>query len=177
MSAADDDGPSTGDILRAVFRLEAERTVCAARLGRVPGAEAMLADVDARLGAAFAALDARGALYPLHMIARRYRLAEEDYLILQLALLQHHRDGDALVAATLDALDDAEPEPDRASAPRAVRLSHALALIAEGFDDWQRAKTELLTLPVFAERLVLVGDGDDPALQVSLSVRELLGLD
>jgi len=165
---------ATGDILRAVFRLEAERTVCAARLGRVPGAEAMMADVDERLGAAFAALDARGALYPLHMLARRYQLSEEDYLILQLALLGHHHEGEALVAAALEALDPGdEPDPG----PRVVRLTHALALIAEGFDDWARAKAELLGLPVFAERLVLADPTeDDPALTVSLAVRELLGL-
>ncbi len=170
------EAPATGDILRAVFRLEAERTVCAARLGRVPGAEAMMVDVDQRLGAAFAALDERGALYPLHMLARRYQLAEEDYLILQLALLQHHQGGDALVAAATEALDEV-------AAPR-IRLSHALALIAEGFDDWARAKAELLSFPVFAEKLVVLdesaADGeasDDPALVVSLAVRELLGLD
>jgi len=163
------EGPSTGDILRAVFRLEAERTVCAARLGRVPGAEAMMADVDQRLAAAFAALDARGALYPLHMIARRYQLSQADYLVLQLALLAHHGAGPELVHAATEALDDDGPQP-------AVRLSHALALIAEGFDDWERAKAELMTLPVFAERLVKVGEGDDPELAVSAAVLELLGL-
>ena len=163
-------GVSTGEILRAVFRLEAERTVCAARLGRVPGAEAMMADVDQRLGAAFAALDERDALYPLHMLARRYTLSEEDYLILQLALLRHHTGGEALVEAATGALDDDGPAP-------AVRLSHALALIAEGFDDWARAKAELLTFPVFEQRLVILADEDDPALEVSPSVRELLGLD
>ncbi|MFO0749442.1 MAG: hypothetical protein U1F43_27805 [Myxococcota bacterium] len=161
--------PSTGDILRAVFRLEAERTVCAARLGRVAGAEAMMADVDQRLAAAFGALEERNARYPLHMLAGRYRLSEEDYLILQLALLANHKDGPALVAATTEALGDPA---------ESIRLSHALALIAEGFDDWDRAKAELETFPVFAEKLVLMqGEPDDPTLAPSLAVLELLGLE
>jgi len=157
-----------GDMLRAVFRLEAERVVCAARLGRVPGAEAMMADVDTRLGAAFEALEAHNTLYPLHMIARRYRLSQEDYLILQLALLAHHSNGDVLIASVTDALGDAAPK---------IRLSHALALIAEGFDDWARARAELETLPIFRERLVLMdSEADDPLLAVSPAVLELAGL-
>lgn len=164
---------SVGDVLRAVFRLEAERVVCAARLGRVPGAEAMMEDVDTRLGAAFAALEEANTAYPLHMVARRYRLTQEDYLVLQLALLSHHHDGDVLIAAVTDALGDAAPR---------IRLSHALALIAEGFDDWERAKAELETFPIFREKLVLLepdGDGslDDPHLAVSLAVLELAGLE
>lgn len=163
--------PSTLDILRAVFRLEAERVVCAARLGREVGAEAMIADVDERLAAAFEALEARNARYPLHMVAGRYRLAEEDYLILQLALLGAHADGPELVAATTAALGDPSPH---------LRLSHALALIAEGFDDWARARAELETFPVFREKLVRLvddaGPDDDPRLEPSLAVLELLGL-
>lgn len=159
-----------GDVLRAIFRLEAERVVCAARLGRVPGAEAMMADVDMRLAAAFGALEDSNTAYPLHMVARRYRLTQEDYLILQLALLSHHNNGDVMIAAVTDALGDAAPR---------IRLSHALGLIAEGFDDWERAKAELETFSIFRERLVLLkpeGDANDPVLEVSLAVLELAGL-
>lgn len=156
----------TIDILRAVFRLEAERTLLVARLGRVAGAEAALDDVDARLGAALSELNTRGVAYPLHSIARRYRLAQEDYLILQLALLP--RQGTEVVLATTDALGDSS---------ETIRLSHALALIAEGFDDWERASAELRELPVFREALVKLGEGEDPALTPSQAVLELLSLD
>lgn len=158
----------TIDILRAVFRLEAERTLLVARLGRVAGAEEALEDADGRLGAALAALNTRGVAYPLHAIARRYRLGQEDYLLLQLALLPRH--GPEIVLATTDALGDKAG---------VIRLSHGLALIAEGFDDWERAKAELMELPVFREKLVKLvevdGDGD-PAMEPSAAVLELLGL-
>jgi len=156
------------DALRAVFRLEAERTIHIARLGREPGAEDALEDVDARLGSAMAALDAAGVAYPLHAVARRYGLGQEDYLVLQLALLPRH--GPEAVGAATQALGDGEPEP---------RLSHAVALLAEGFDDWERATRDLLALTVFTERLVVttpLPDGD-LALVPSLAVMELLGLE
>ena len=164
----DSDAPDTIGALRAIFRLEAERTVHIARLGREPGAEDALEDVDLRLGAAMAALDAAGVAYPLHAIARRYELGQEDYLILQLALLPRH--GPGVVRAATVALGDGEPEP---------RLSHAVTLLAEGFDDWERAAQDLLALTVFEERLVVatpLPDGD-LALAPSLAVMELLGLD
>lgn len=154
--------------LRAVFRLEAERTVRLARLGREPGAEDALDDVDERLRSALATLDAAGVAYPLHAVARRYQLGQEDYVILQLALLPRH--GPELVRAATEALGEGEPEP---------RLSHAVALLAEGFDDWERATQDLLTLTVFEERLVLttlLPDGDR-ALSPSRAILELLGLD
>lgn len=159
----------TIDILRAVFRLEAERTLLVARLGRVAGAEEALEDVDGRLGSALSALNTRGVAYPLHAIARRYRLGQEDYLLLQLALLPRH--GAGIVLETTDALGD------RAET---IRLSHGLALIFDGLDDWERARAELMALPVFRESLVKLvsGDGeDDPALVPSPAVLELLGLD
>jgi len=162
----------TIDILRAVFRLEAERTLLVARIGRVTGAEEALEDVDGRLAAALSALNTRGVAYPLHAIARRYRLGQEDYLLLQLALMPRH--GTELVLAVTDALGD------RAET---IRLSHALALIFEGLDDWERARAELTALPVFRESLVKLDetkgeDGvDDPALTPSQAVLELLGLD
>lgn len=159
----------TIDILRAVFRLEAERTLLVARLGRVAGAEQALHDVDERLAAALSALNTRGVAYPLHAIARRYRLGQEDYLLLQLALLPRH--GSEVVLATTDALGD------RAET---IRLSHGLALIAEGLDDWERARAEVMALPVFREslvKLVEVEGEDDPALAPSLALLELLGLE
>lgn len=158
----------TIDILRAVFRLEAERTLLVAQLGRVAGAEESLEDVDERLGSALAALNTRGVAYPLHAIARRYRLGQEDYLLLQLALMPRH--GADVVRAATDALGD------RAET---IRLSHGLALIFEGFDDWERARSELMALPVFRESLVKLvdqGGDDDPALIPSPAVLELLGL-
>lgn len=153
------------DILRAVFRLEAERTLQVARLGREAGAGDTLEDVDRQLSRAMAALNTRGVAYPLHDVARRYRLGQEDYLILQLALLPRH--GPEVVARATRALG----EPDER-----LRMSHALALIAEGFDDWARARAELLTLPVFVEKLVWVSDEEDPELTPCPAVLELLGL-
>lgn len=163
-----DGDTDTIDILRAVFRLEAERTLLVARLGRVAGAEQALLDVDGRLAAALSALNTRGVAYPLHAIARRYRLGQEDYLLLQLALLPRH--GADVVLATTDALGD------RAET---IRLSHGLALIFEGLDDWERARAELMALPVFREsllKLVEVDGDDDPVLSPSPALLELLGL-
>lgn len=164
-----DDETDTIDILRAVFRLETERTLLVARLGRVAGAEQALSDVDARLAAALSALNTRGVAYPLHAIARRYRLGQEDYLLLQLALLP--RQGTDIVLEATDALGDRD---------ETIRLSHGLALIFEGLDDWERAKAELMALPVFREQLVKLlddDDKDDPALVPSPAILELLGLD
>lgn len=157
----------TGDILRAVFRLEAERTVCLARAGRVAGAEAALADVDARLGAALAALEARGVQYPLHMVAAELELDQANYLLLQLSLLPRHG------LAAVHALTDATGE--RADIPQ---LSHALQIVAEGHDDWARTERELRSGPVLAQGLVTLAatpDGD-AALVPGMAILELLGL-
>jgi hypothetical protein len=158
----------TGDVLRAVFRLEAERTVQLARLGREAGAEEALADVDDRLRQALGVLETHGVAYPLHAVARRYRLGQEDYLVLQLALLPGH--GEAVLHAMTRALGDGEDEP---------RLSHAVALLAEGFDDWRRAAEDLLTLEVFSEGLVVAAElpDGDRLLRPSQAVMELLGLE
>ena len=161
-----------GDIMRAVFRLEGERTVCLARLGHDGGAEAALDDVDERLGAAMEALSEEGVGYPLHVIARRYALSQEDYLVLQLALLPWHG-ADAVRAAT-EALGDPAATP---------LLSHAVALVTpEGFDDWAQATEAVLALTVFEERLVIAtasddAGADDKTLAPSRAVIELLGLD
>lgn len=164
----DDAELSTVALLSAVFRLEAERTLNVARLGREPGAEQALDAVDAELADAMGALERRGVAYPLHAIARRYQLSQEDYLVMQLALLT--RQGPEVVSLATRALGE---ESDR------LRLSHALALIAEGFDDWEKARAELESFPVFRERLVLLEPplGEDPALRVSPAILELLGLD
>lgn len=163
----DPNGPerTTLDLLRMVFSLEAERTLRAAQLGRVAGAEDALEGVDTRLGQALAALELRGVAYPLHAIARRYRLSEADYLVLQLALLPRH--GVEVVRAATDALGESSDK---------VSISHAIALVFEGFDDWKRARAELEALPVFVESLVRLGDGDDPEMTPSPAVLELLGL-
>lgn len=165
-----EDGAGTMDAmeaLRAVFRLEAERTVQLARLGREPGADELLEIIDERLAEAMRTLDANDVGYPMHMIARQYELGQEDYVIIQMALLPRH--GEALVDALTTTLGEGEPEP---------RLSHAVALLAEGYDDWKQAAADLLTLTVFVEKLVIaspIGDGDF-ALTMSQSVMELLGL-
>jgi len=163
------EGPEVGDILRAIFRMEAERTVCLARLGHDGGAEAALEDVDERLGAAMEALSEQGVGYPLHVIARRYGLSQEDYLVLQLALLPWH--GEGVVQAATEALGD----------PAAVPyLSHAVALVTpEGFDDWEQATEAVLALTVFGERLVTATPTDDGdfVLAPSQAVTELLGLE
>ncbi len=164
------DEPSMGPLetLRAVFRLEAERTVQLARLGREAAADDALEDIDERLSSAMAQLDAHNVNYPLHMVARRYQLGQEDYLVLQLALLPRH--GEALVHAMTTVLGEGESEP---------RLSHAVALLAEGYDDWKQAADDLMTLTVFEERLVTatpIGAGDF-ALSPSQAVMELLGLE
>lgn len=156
------------EVLRAVFRLEAERTVQLARLGREAGADDALEEVDERLSSAMARLDTHNIAYPLHTIARRYQLGQEDYLVLQLALLPRH--GEALLHAMTTALGEGEAEP---------RLSHAVALLAEGYDDWKQAADDLMTLTVFEQRLVNatpIGAGDF-ALSPSLAVMELLGLE
>ncbi len=137
-----------------------------ARLGREAGAQEALEDVDHRLSGALQALASRGVAYPLHAVARRYGLSQEDYLILQLALLPRH--GPDVMATATRALGDPSERP---------LMSHALALIFEGFDDWERARAELLTLPVFRESLVRLGPEDDPALTPSPAILELLGLD
>ncbi len=158
----------TVDILRAVFRLEAERTMQLARLGRALGAEEALDDVDQRLARAMMALDNRGIAYPLHAIARRYRLSQEDYLVLQLSLLSRH--GPDVVRVTTESLGEPALRP---------HLSHALALIAEGFDDWAAARAELETFPVLREKLVSLQppQAEDPEIHPSLAILELLGLE
>jgi|GEM_PF-2065075 len=164
------DGAGTMDAmeaLRAVFRLEAERTVQLARLGREAGADEQLEVIDERLANAMATLDANDVGYPMHMIARQYQLGQEDYVIMQMALLPRH--GEALVNALTTTLGEGEPEP---------RLSHAVALLAEGYDDWKQAAADLMTLPVFEEKLVVatpIGEGDY-ALTMSQAVLELLGI-
>ena len=154
--------------LRAVFRLEAERIIHIARLGREPGAEEALENVDERLKAAMSSLEGEGLAYPLHAVAKQYQLRQEDYIILQLALLPKH--GPETVRAATSVLGEGEAD---------TRLSHAVTLLAEGFDDWRRAAEDLLTLTVFTERLVLatpLPDGDY-GLVPSPAVLELLGLE
>lgn len=155
--------------MRRIFRLEGERTMQIARLGRAPGVEDALDLIHDQLEAAMQVLSERGAAYPLHAIARRYQLSQEDYLVLQLALLPRH--GVEVVRTTTDALGDPADTP---------RMSHALALVAEGFDDWERARAELEALPVFRERLVITrptrDDEADPELSPSPAVLELMGL-
>lgn len=157
---------SAGAALRAVFRLEGERTVALARLGREPGAEVALEGIDAQLGAALEALADLGVAYPLHDVARRHRLGQDDYVVAQLALLRWH--GVEAVGALTQVLG----APDDA-----VRLSHAILMVRPGRDDWQAAGAQIAALPVFTERLVeLVGAGDDPRLVPTQATRELLGL-
>jgi len=159
-------------LLRSVFALEGTRLVALARLGREPGAEMVLEDVDARLGAALEALEARGARYPAHALAERYQLSQADYLVLQLALLPWHG-GEAVAAATRALAGDGQAT-DR---PRA---SHAVALALPGHTDWPHALGRLRELTVVAEGLVVLqptDDGDDdPIVTLGLAVQELLGL-
>ncbi|TNF30568.1 MAG: hypothetical protein EP329_13580 [Deltaproteobacteria bacterium] len=157
----------TGTLLRAVFQLEAERTLGLCRLGRDPGAEAALEDVDGRLAPVLAALEERGVAYPAHAIAQRYRFSEADYLVLQLALLRWH--GAAAVRQATALLGEEGPE---------VRASHAIALVLPGRDDWDAAAEALAGLTVVAEGVVVLEarpDGD-AGLILGLAARELLGL-
>lgn len=162
--------PGPEAALRAVFRLEAERTVAIAQLvgdDGQPGAEEQLEAIDALLAEAMATLELFGVAYPLHAIARRYALGQDDYLVLQLALLPRHPE--LLLHALTRALGDGEGEP---------RLSHAVRLLAQGFDDWERAAADMLTLTVFAEQLVKTEPIDgDFILRPSQAVLELMGLD
>lgn len=154
-------------LLRAVFRLEGERTLALARLGRDPGAEVALEDVDARLGDALARLEARGVAYPAHDVARRYAFSIEDYLLLQLALARWH--GDEATAELTSLLGDPGLE---------MRLSHAIGLLRPGFDDWTVARAQLEAFRVVTERLVVLAprpDGD-PAVTLGPALVELLGL-
>ena len=152
--------------LRAVFRMEAERTLYLARMGHDLGAGDALQDVDQRISAALAALSSAGVVYPLHDLARRHAFSPSDYLILQLALLPYH--GPAFVHRATAALGDPAERP---------ALSHALALLAPaGYDDWERAAQATRALPLFEKRFVLIDDSADPALTPSPAVLELLGL-
>jgi len=157
----------TGTLLRAVFQLEGERTLALCRLGREPGAEAALEDVDARLAPVLHELEGRGVAYPAHAVARRYRLSEADYLVLQLALLPWH--GASAVERTTGLLGERGPE---------LRVSHAIALVLPGHDDWEAAQAALASLIVVVEGLVTLSprtDGD-AALVLGQATRELLGL-
>ncbi|PKN59044.1 MAG: hypothetical protein CVU56_02825 [Deltaproteobacteria bacterium HGW-Deltaproteobacteria-14] len=158
----------TGALLRAVFRLEGERTLALCRLGREPGAEAALEDVEARLTPALAALEALGVAYPAHDVARRYKFSDADYLVLQLALLPWQ--GLAAVQQATALLGDPGSE---------IRVSHVIALVLPGHDDWESARNALASLRVLDEGIITLStrsDGD-PAVVLSLSVRELLGLE
>ncbi|MFT7582516.1 MAG: hypothetical protein ACI9MR_004198 [Myxococcota bacterium] len=152
-------------LLQQVFRLEGQRTLGLAKLGREPGAEAHLESVDARLNLYLEELGARRVAYPGHAIARQHGFGQPDYLLLQLALASRH--GDAHVLALTTALGDPMPE---------VRLSHAIRLLFPGVDSWDHAGTELRQLKAVVERFVLLSDEDDPTLSPSQAVRELLGL-
>lgn len=161
-------GPAgPGALLRDVFRLEAERVLALARLGRDPGAEAALDDVDARLGAALDGLERHGVAYPAHDVARRHGFGQHDYALLQLALLRWH--GPGAVREVTRLLGDADRE---------VRVSHAIALLLPGRDDWQAAYAELADLPIVREGLVTftASGPDDAALGLGTAMRELLGL-
>lgn len=157
-----------GALLRAVFRLEGERTLGLCRLGREPGAEAALEDVDARLTPALAALEALGVAYPTHDVARRYEFTDADYLVLQLALLPWH--GPAAVQQATALLGEPGPE---------IRVSHVISLVLPGHDDWEAARDALASLRVLDEGLITLTtrpDGD-PAVVLGVAVRELLGLE
>ncbi|MCA9517902.1 MAG: hypothetical protein KC635_23340 [Myxococcales bacterium] len=154
-----------------VFRLEGERTVLLAELGRVPGVEARLEAVDAHLEAAIAALGEAGVAYPAHAVAHRYGFSEGDYLLLQLGLLPWH--GPEAVRRATTALGEAAAQ---------ARVSHAAALLVPGADDWRAVRRQIATLPIVVERLVSLApiegeDAGDAVIVVGQALRELLGLD
>lgn len=157
----------TGALLRAVFQLEGERTLGLCRLGREPGAESALEDVDARLAPVLGALEARGVAYPAHAVARRYAFSEPDYLVLQLALLPWH--GPAAVQQATTLLGEPGPE---------IRASHVISLVLPGHDDWRAAREAVASLRVIAEGIVILAarPDDDPAVVLGVATRELLGL-
>ncbi len=160
------DEPSMGPLetLRAVFRLEAERTVQLARLGREAAADDALEDIDERLSSAMAQLDAHNVNYPLHMVARRYQLGQEDYLVLQLALLPRH--GEALVHAMTTVLGEGESEP---------RLSHAGAKA----DQWipVRPGKDVVLVMAISKLLIDAGQIDRDFLVTYTNAPQLVGAD
>lgn len=165
----DDGARDPQALLVLIFRLEGERTVLLAELGRVPGVEARLEAVDAELEVALEALGRTGVAYPAHAVAHRYGLSEGDYLLLQLGLLPWH--GPDAVRRATSALGEAADRP---------RASHAIALLIPGADDWTAARRRLATLPIVVERLVgfapTSGEPGDDEIVVGQALRELLGL-
>jgi hypothetical protein len=157
-------------LLTLIFRLEADRTEAICGLGRVPGCEDLLEEVDAQLGSALSALEKAGARYPLHMLAATSDLDENDYLLLQMSMLQRHGvDRVRRVTAGIGEVSDF------------LRLSHAVRLFGQHREDWERVADELRGLRVFGERIVelrpVAGDPADATLHPGPAVHELMGWD
>lgn len=151
-----------------LFRLEAVRTEALCGLGQDSVADARLAEADARIAQVVDALDRAGARYPLHMLAAALSFDEEDYLLLQLAMLGRH--GEARVERATASLG----APDRV-----VRLGHAARLLGRLHDDPARLEPALASSRAVSEGVVrLVDDGrGDPVLVPGEVVAELMGWD
>jgi hypothetical protein len=151
-----------------LFRLEAARTEALCGLGQDSVTDARLAEADARIAQVVDALDRAGARYPLHMLAGALSFDQEDYLLLQLAMLR--RRGQATV----------ERATERLGAPdRVIRLGHAALLLGRLHDDPSRLAPALAEARAVKEGAVrLVDDGrGDPVLVPGLVVSELMGWD
>lgn len=155
----------TRDLLALVLRLEAERLVAIARVGRVAGASAEeVAEIDRDLEVAMAGLERRGVAYPGHMLAASYRLGGVEYAMLVLTMLPHHAP-DALERIG-DALGLTEGGPS---------LRHALALFAGARADPAAFRGEVERLPLVSHKLVAVDEAG--RLTLSQAVAELFGFE
>lgn len=162
----------TGELARLVLRLESERLVAIASIGRTRGATPeRVASIDRDLETIMAGLERRGSAPPLHVVASRYGLSGGEFAIVHLALMPHHAPDLLLtLATTLDS---------RVEAPLPIpRLSYALRILAPSAPDQAALRRQLRELPVCTETLVILKplpDGDE-RLEASPALLELLGL-
>ena len=141
---------STAELLRTAFGLELARARAIVALeGPMGEADRLAAELEPTLSA----LSARGSQLPTHMLAKRYVLSQLDYLVMLLAI-------------------DNDVSGDSAAVHR---VSDIARVALDGLDATAIGQV-FERLAVCVERLVELTDEDDPALKVTQSVRELVGL-
>lgn len=172
--ARSEDYESSGAIVRSLMRLEADRVVAAAAIGREPDASPDdIARIDANMDVLMRGLKHREVGYPPHLLAGRYSLTGEDYVALQVGLMPYHAP-DAL--ERLDQLLGYGPGPTDSRIK--ARLTFVVRLIAPATIDLEQAARQLEQSPVCTHGLIhlaRLADGDRE-LHVSAAVLELLGL-
>lgn len=151
------------------LRLETERLVAMASIGRLPGASADAVDeLDTQLESTLKELNKTfGLAFPPHKIAGQYGLTGPGYTLLVLALSPFHSP-DLLRHLGAAFGGDAAP-----------RLSYAMRLLAPAAADYTGMRRAMAAQwPVLTERLVYLDDlpDGDALLLASPAVLELLGL-